>query len=136
MRSLLFALLAIIGFSFSAAAHEPAPSVVWVNPDCAKGTCFCLVHTRTSNVTVPLSVISGGQSTIVVSQLPKSTIIFPEVQILKPVQTTVTFTEVPVLSAKEAKVEFKSPKYVIEQTHTHGLFGKQRTVTKIFGTNE
>jgi hypothetical protein len=141
MRSLLLALLAIIGFSFSATAHEPASSVVWVNPDCAKGTCFCLVHTRTSNVTVPLSVISGGQSTTVVSQLPKAvTVVFPEVQIIKPVTATVIFPNVPAKKTQETKAACAcnactSPQYVIEQTYRRGLFGP-KVVTKVFGTNE
>jgi hypothetical protein len=110
----------------------PTSTVVWVSPACIEGTCFCLFHNR-GGVHKPLSVISGGQSTVVVSTLPKTTVQFVEVPVLKPLAPApLVFTEIQPLSKSECTCQ--SPQYVIEHTHKRGLFGP-KSVTKVFGVN-
>jgi len=110
----------------------PTSTVVWVSPACIEGTCFCLFHNR-GGVHKPLSVISGGQSTVVVSTLPKTTVQFVEIPVLKPLAPApLVFTEIQPLSKSECTCQ--SPQYVIEHTHKRGLFGP-KSVTKVFGVN-
>lgn len=138
MRNLLILACALVGFQLPASAHEPAPAstIVWTNPDCIKGTCFCLFHNRNSNVAAPLAVISGGQSTVVVSTIPKATIVFQEVQPLKPIAPTIVFQDVQPIKAKADEgctcaTCSGNTQYLIEHTHKRGLFGP-KAVTKIY----
>jgi len=138
MRNLILAAFAFaslcsgVTFSKVVAEEQTASTVLWVSPVCIEGTCFCLFHNR-GGVHKPLSVISGGQSTIVISTLPKTKVQFVEVPVLKPLAPApLVFTEVQPLGKSECTCQ--SPQYVVEHTHKRGLFGP-KSVTKVFGVN-
>ena len=141
MRNLVLAAFAFASlcsgcaFSKVVAEEQTASTVVWVSPACIEGTCFCLFHNR-GGVHKPLSVISGGQSTIVISTLPKTKVQFVEVPVLKPLAPApLVFTEIqPLKKADKAECNRQSPQYVVEHTHKRGLFGP-KAVTKVFGVN-
>lgn len=119
MRNLILAAFAFaslcsgVTFSKVVAEEQTASTVLWVHK--------------------PLSVISGGQSTIVISTLPKTKVQFVEVPVLKPLAPApLVFTEVQPLGKSECTCQ--SPQYVVEHTHKRGLFGP-KSVTKVFGVN-
>ena len=134
MRTLSLLALVLTGLSLPAVAHEPARTDIWTNPDCVRGTCFCLFHLRDGSNSAPLAVISGGKSTVVVSTLPKTTVVFQEFQPLKPITPTVVFQEVRPLKSNDpcaCATCRGEAQYVIEHSHKRGLFGP-KAVTKVY----